>query len=62
MQLRDLIVEGLTYQLNSPIGLDLKLLKRTPKEAPKDPLEWSLSVLVLGKPLHHCTGAIRNRV
>ena len=37
-----------TYQLNSPIGLALKLLKRALKEPPRIPLECSPSVLALG--------------
>ena len=37
-------VEGLTYQMDSPIGLDLKLSKRALKEPPKTRLKQSPSV------------------
>ena len=35
---------GHTYQMDSLIGLDLKLSKWAPKEPPKTRLEWSPSV------------------
>ena len=45
-------LQRFTYQLNSPMGLDLKLPKRTLKESLKEPLkvplERSPSVLALG--------------
>ena len=40
-------LEGHTYQLDSPVGLDLRPLKRALKDSPKTPLEGSLSVLAL---------------
>ena len=45
---RDNLSSVHTYQVDSPIGLDLKLLRWALKGPPKLPLEWPLSVLALG--------------
>ena len=41
-------LEEITYQLNRPIGLDLKLLKRALEDPLKIPLVWPSSVVASG--------------
>ena len=45
---RDHLSTEHTYQPSSPMGLELKLLKRALKEPPKIASAWSPSVLALG--------------
>ena len=46
---RDHLSTEHTYQPNSPMGLDLKLLKQALKEPAKIASTWSPSVLALGQ-------------
>ena len=45
---KEVRLEGFTYQMDSPVGLDLELAKLPLKHPLKIPLEWSLTIAALG--------------